>query len=178
MSSGPLVRRRAAAAVKRAAATRWREASVRELTIKLRSILIIAAVGAPSRSTLRESESGALGENLFELATLNVFSHSSSEFHSRFSRRAAQGIPERGRLAVRPFLPLPSFGCAKEGNQLRGCPPEKDIKIACGVRETPPPCLRTHPDTKRKCGTSRRGSAQVPIRGCSSASWRTLRSCH
>ena len=88
--------------MKRAAATRWREASVRELTIKLRSILIIAAVGAPSRSTLRESESGALGENLFELATLNVFSHSSSEFHSRFSRRAAQGYPQ-GRLAGAAF---------------------------------------------------------------------------
>src|ERR1019366_10760425 len=121
MSSGPLVRRRAAAAVKRAAATRWREASVRELTMKLRSILIIAAVGAPSRSTLRESESGALGEDLSELAILIVFSHSSSEFHSRFSRRAAQGHHDSGDSLGRPFLPLASFGRAKDGNQLPVC---------------------------------------------------------
>jgi len=117
------VSRRAVAVVKRAAATRCRVASVRELTMKLRLILIIAAVGAPTRSTLRESESGARGEKLSELATPSCFLILRASFLSRFSRRAAQGIPGGDDSLGRPFLRLPSFGRANEGNQPRVCHP-------------------------------------------------------
>jgi hypothetical protein len=87
--------------------------------------------------------SGIFGEDLFELATFNVFSHSSSEFRSRRTCRAAQGHHASGGSPGRPFLPLASFGRAKEGNQLpvchrenqpRGCPPEKNA-CAAGAGE-------------------------------------------
>jgi len=61
--------------------------------MKLRSILFHAAVSAPTRSTLRESESGARGEELFELAIVNVFSHSSSEFFEPLFTASSTGDP-------------------------------------------------------------------------------------
>jgi hypothetical protein len=88
MPLGPLANRRAVAGKAGAAATRHREASGREQAHKLRSTLMNAAIGAPTRSTLRESESGALAEDLFELAIVNVFFHTSSEFHRRRPCRA------------------------------------------------------------------------------------------
>jgi hypothetical protein len=43
------------------------------------------------------------------------------EFHSRPARRVTQGHHDSGGEPGRPFLPLASFGRAKEGNQLPVC---------------------------------------------------------
>jgi hypothetical protein len=70
----------------------------------LRSTYLNAAADAPTRSTLRESESGALVEELSELAIVYVFSLLSSEFcetpNSSSNARNAKARLIRGGLLL------------------------------------------------------------------------------
>ena len=102
---------------------------MRELTETLRLTLLNAAADAPTRSTLRESESGALVEDLFELATLTVFSHSSSEFHRPRTRRVTQGTRRRGlpgrrrsifdyELGMADSIPVQTTDCMRRSASL------------------------------------------------------------
>src|SRR3954469_1159324 len=68
----------------------------------------------PCEPLSNAGEFGAVVEELSELATVYVFSHSSSEFARPRTCRVTQGTRRRG-LPGRPFLPLASFGRAKEG---------------------------------------------------------------
>ena len=75
---------------------------------RLRAFVVLPLASPLVRRRAVAAVKRDVGEDLSELAIVYVFIHTSSEFHSRFSRRAAQGTPQGtahwGRLLFDYFL--------------------------------------------------------------------------
>ncbi len=78
---------------------------------------------------------GLVGEELSELATVYVFSHSSSEFsEAAFHGEQHRESPIEDDSLGRSFLGLLSFGRAKESDQPRVCYPETESSPGSATR--------------------------------------------